>query len=436
MSRPGVLLVTAPGATRERLAVETELRRRGWPQVPGPASADLVVFAGAPVPVREDSWAERLWLGVPEPKARVTVADAEHAAHALDHGHARLLTPERRAAEPAELADEGGHEHGHGHHGHGEGHEHHPSPEEHGSHDRQGGHEVHEGHHDGHHEHGDQGGMDHGHHGRHMGEVADLPMAERADDRDGLRLDRLHVPLGPVLPDWPAGLVLLLELQGDVVQHAEVEQVSAPRTSRPAFWNEPWVRAAAGAPVTIGEAARRRCAAHLDSLGRFLGVAGWRDASAKARHARDQVLGSVPVTELRPAVTRLVRRVRRSRTLRWLTAGVGELSAEHAYQHRVTGPALLADGDVHDRVSVWLDEIEHALDACDDPGPLASRSRPLVAPRGRLDTGAAPSRSLLDVLPGLLQGAEFACARLIVASLDPDLDELAQGHGPEAHAHA
>ncbi|MEU6141118.1 hypothetical protein ABZ848_12230 [Streptomyces sp. NPDC047081] len=34
------------------------------------------------------------------------------------------------------------------------------------------------------------------------------------------------------------------------------------------------------------------------------------------------------------------------------------------------------------------------------------------------------SRALLDVLPGLLRGAEFACARIVVASLDPDLDEL------------
>ena len=33
-------------------------------------------------------------------------------------------------------------------------------------------------------------------------------MADRGDDRDGLRLDQLHLPLGPVLPDWPAGLVL------------------------------------------------------------------------------------------------------------------------------------------------------------------------------------------------------------------------------------
>ncbi|MCQ0019794.1 hypothetical protein [Actinomadura madurae] len=42
----------------------------------------------------------------------------------------------------------------------------------------------------------------------------DAGMADRADDRDGLRLDVLHVPLGPVLPFWPAGLRVDLVLQG------------------------------------------------------------------------------------------------------------------------------------------------------------------------------------------------------------------------------
>jgi hypothetical protein len=35
-----------------------------------------------------------------------------------------------------------------------------------------------------------------------------------------------------------------------------------------------------------------------------------------------------------------------------------------------------------------------------------------------------PSAALLAVLPGLLVGAELAAARLIVASIDPDLDQV------------
>ena len=44
------------------------------------------------------------------------------------------------------------------------------------------------------------------------------------------------------------------------------------------------------------------------------------------------------------------------------------------------------------------------------------------------------TQALLDVLPELLTGAEFGAARLIVASLDPDLDEpVAVPAGSGAH---
>ncbi|GGZ59765.1 hypothetical protein GCM10010387_61920 [Streptomyces inusitatus] len=386
LARPAVLLATSPGATRERLAVEAELGRRGWPSAAGPASADLLVFAGVPLPLRDDDWAERVWTAVPAPKARVTVTDAEHAAHTLDHGHRTLLTPAAHPAERHETAT--------------------AAAPDHGPHDSQGSH----------------GGMDHAHHGRPPGTVAGLPLAERAEDRDGLRLDRLHVPLGPALPDWPAGLVLRLELQGDVVRRAEVDPMPTPAASRPAFWSEPWLKALAGEPGTSGEAARRRCAAHLDSLGRFLGVAGWSDAATRARRARDRTLGDAHGEELRPLVHPLVRRVRKSRTLRWLTAGVGELPG---------GPVA---GDAHSRLIGWLDGIEYALDAIGDRTPLADH--PLIGPRGRVDDTEAPaSRTLLAALPALLAGAEFACARLVVASLDPDLDELAARRAPDGRTH-
>lgn len=430
MARPAVLLVTSPGATRERLAVEAELERRDWPQAAGPASADLVVFAGMPLPVRGDDWVERVWQSVPAPRARVTVTDAEHAVHALDHGHATLLKPDAQHA---------GHQGHMNHQGHGTEHEHDSGHGEHGGHEAHGGHEEqgdhggHEGHHPddehtahqahGHMDHGgmDHGAMGHGGHEHHMGAVAGLPMAERADDRDGLRLDRLHVPLGPALPDWPAGLVLRLELQGDVVQRAEVDPVPTPSASGPAFWNEPWLRAMAGEPVAVGEAARRQCAAHLDSLGRLLGVAGWSNAAEKARDARDNLLGGAGRDELVPRIRPLMRRLRRSWTLRWLLAGVGV---------QVQGPI---GGDAHSRLIEWLDAIEHALDGVDDRERLPAH--PLRGPRGRVDTETPPSQSLLDALPELLEGAEFACARLIVASLDPDLDELARQQPPGGHGH-
>lgn len=382
---------------------------------------------GEPV-IAEDDLAERLWLGIPAPKARVTISEVDQAADALDRGHAALATRPHQQ-------DAGQRKETHGSDHHGEQHGQHESPgpasesgpSAHGDHDSHGGGHTNGGAAGGHDEHAAHDGHNvhavHGMHGGHdMAVVAGLPMADRADDRDGLRLDRLHVPLGPVLPDWPAGLVLRLELQGDVVQRAAVEQIAAPASSRPPFWNEPWLRASVGEGVTRGDSARRLCAAHLDSLGRYLAVAGWDDAAAGARHGRDRALAGVAAIELHSFLSPFIRRIRRSRTLRWLTTGLGVLPSEHAHHFGVTGPALLADGDVHSRMLVWLAEIARSAGDCDDPGTL--RATALTGPRGRIDALKPPSQALLDVLPGLLVGAEFACARLIVASLDPDLDEF------------
>jgi hypothetical protein len=281
-----------------------------------------------------------------------------------------------------------------------------------------------------------------------MGVVDGLPMADRADDRDGLRLDRLHIPLGPVLADWPSGLVLRLTLQGDIVQEAAVEVVEAviavgtgeavdratpPPAPRPPFWNEPFLLAAEGVRVAEGDAARRLCAAHLDSLGRFFAVVGWGDLAARARFARDRALAGTSAAELTALVRPLIRRAERSRTLRRLTAGVGVLPAEQARHHGVTGPALVADGDAHARMLVWLEAVGRSAAALDVSEALDATEE-AVGPRGRVAGGVAPaSQGLLDVLPGLLEGAEFACARIVVASLDPDLDEI--GHVTMAGPH-
>lgn len=378
LARPGVLLVVCPGATRERLAVEAELARRAWPCVAGPGQADLLVIAGAPA-IAGDDWAGGIWSAIPAPKALVLVLDAEHVTQVLDQG----LTDLARGGIPEPTS---------------------PKVDRHGP-------EASPSHHD-----------HHSQAGHEMAVVDGLPMAERADDRDGLRLDRLHLPLGPVLSEWPAGLILRLSLQGDVVQEATVKSVASPPSTRPPFWNEPWLRAAAGERVSEGDAARRLCAAHLDSLGRFFAVAGWDDMAARARYARDRALAGARSGELCSLVRPLIRRAERSRTLRWLTSGLGVLLAEHASHFGVTGPAMAAGGDVHSRMLVWLDEVGRSAATCDDEAPR--EVTPVIGPRGKLDSAVPPSQGLLDALPCLLAGAEFACARIILASLDPDLDEL------------
>jgi hypothetical protein len=192
-----------------------------------------------------------------------------------------------------------------------------------------------------------------------MSMPAGLAMADRAPDRDGLKLDQLHVPLGPILPDWPAGLILHTILQGDVIQQAEVEVVdagvageSSPPGSLP-FWDEPWLRALAGERVTRGAAARRRAAAHLDSLGRLLAVAGWVDAALATRRLRDDLLAGLDPPAASARFTRLARRLRRSRILRCLTNRLGVLDPGLAAAHGLGGPAGRATGDVTARWLGW-----------------------------------------------------------------------------------
>jgi hypothetical protein len=306
----------------------------------------------------------------------------------------------------------------------------------HGAHEMAGGHDAvsggHQGHGTGDTSGHDMPGMDMGHMDMDMdmGTPAGLPMARRGEDRDGLTLDRLHVPLGPFLPDWPAGLVIRLVMQGDVIQQAEAEAAGLAAGTA-SFWTEPWRRAAAGEPVTTGAAARRRAAAHLDSLARFLFVAGWDGAAATARVLRDDALGSGRAPGLGPAVRRLARRVGRSRVLAWSTRGMGTLLPGEAAAAGMSVAALSDGGDVTARYRRWCGELSGAAAVFDDASPLDPAV--LAPPRGRADGTRAPSAALLAALPRLLEGAEFAAARLIVASLDPDLDEVSPavgaGHG-------
>ncbi|WP_245667757.1 hypothetical protein [Actinomadura macra] len=230
------------------------------------------------------------------------------------------------------------------------------------------------------------------------GEVA---MADRADDRDGLRLDVLHVPLGPVLAHWPAGLRLDLAVQGDVVQSAGVALVD---TASGSFWDEPWRVGGEG------DAERRRAASHLDSVARLLHVAGWAGAALRAADLRDAALGRVPDDALLRRFVPFARRVGRSRVLRWMTRGLGVLSADEAERHGAGGPAVRRPGDVKERLDGWLFEIGRALERS---GPADE------GPRGPV--GAASGQALAALLPALVEGADLAAARLIVASLDPDL---------------
>ncbi|MBJ6622275.1 MULTISPECIES: hypothetical protein [Streptomyces] len=458
MRRPAVLTVALPGATEVRLAVEAEVRRRGWPVADAPSAADLLVACGA-LEAGNAEWLDGIQRSMPEPALRIVVQETGQVAQALDGAREGLT---ERAVTTSAEADTGGHQqevaagepgdHAYeGRYGHGgdQGYGGSPSqaPDDQGDNDDSTGHdhgdhaahsprEGHESHQPDHHathmdhmDHGGSSGHMHqmGHDTHAMGEIAGLSMAERGDDRDELRLDQLHVPIGPGLTDWPTGLILRLTLQGDVVQGVEVAHLPILSGLGLPFWDEPWLRAAQGEEVARGSAARRRCASHLDSAGRLLAVVGWDDAAARCRRLRDELLSGASRQEITGDLRGVLRQVERSRTLRWSISGLGELSSSRARAAGVSGPALAADGDAYDRLLMWLDDIGRGLEGLDDRRPLTPEE--LTGPRGRLDGEQPPSQAQLDILPELLSGAEFACARVIVASLDPDIDELALAPG-------
>ena len=319
---PRVLLACMPGATPVRLAAERELRRRGWPLAATAAQADILLVTGSTEDL--DVAVRDAWASITAPRAFAGVEVADEIAIALDQAWQTLTDAREQPTHTARTSESDR-----------------PSEPEQPSmegmamemDDMPGMHSA--------------GDMD------VSGDMAmdvdmDMPgglsMARQGPDRDGLELDRLHLTLGPVLSDWPAGLVVRVVIQGDVLQQAETE-TSGPALPGGSWWNEPWRQAAAGDVVPVSVAARRRLGAHLDSLGRFLAVAGWVDAASTARRLRDGTLSGAPAEVIRGPLMRFARKVTRSTVLRWSTRAMGCLLDD--------APPHLS-GDVYDRYQRWL----------------------------------------------------------------------------------
>lgn len=388
-ARPPVFTVTAPGGTAVRLAVEAELRMRGWRRASSPVAGSVLVVCGEPGPALGQA-IERVWDEIPNPRTRVQAhtPDPDRISLLMDRAVRELADLPAQRADAAARTAEG------------------PAgpavPEEHTggghTHDEHGG----EGQDNGGHG-GDGHGGGHEHHG---GEVAGLKMADRGPDRDGLELDRLHAQLGPALGDWPAGLIVRVVLQGDVVQRAEAEVVDGAGGG--SFWDEPWLAARGGARVSRGTAERRRAASHLDGLGRLLAVAGWEQVAGQARWLRDGLLADLPAERLAARFERLSGAVLRSRTLRWMLCGLGPVEAPV--------PSARFEGDAVARLHALLADTRKAMGLLGESAPVDPAED---GPRG------GPGAALVSLLPGLLTGADLAAARLIVASLDPDPDQPA-----------
>ena len=336
-----VLLVEAPGAWLTRVAIEREIGRRGWRLALSPADADALVTAGTPGPQLSQR-VESVWEQLPGPRSRTVIADHTDTASvrtALDMVAAELLDPERQIRDARKR--EG-------------------SATDHMSDDS------------------DMSGdmnmdMDMSPSG--------IPLAEGGDDRDGLEMDVLHLPLGPVLPHWPAGVVLRCTLQGDVVVAAEASEVDESD----------------GVAMNLGP--NERAALRCDQLASLLALSGWADGHAAVRRVRDALIDEPDAAVGTALLDDLQRRLRRARLLRWSLRGIGDLRPDD----QPDAPSQL-HGDVYQRLVRLADQARAEL-----TGDAASPAPP------------ASVTVLLAVAERLVVGLDLAAARLVVASLAIDI---------------
>ncbi|MEJ2869237.1 hypothetical protein WCD74_15790 [Actinomycetospora sp. OC33-EN08] len=315
--RPHVLTIAPSPVSPEdlalRLAVEAELARRRWPAAPSPADTDVVLVLGSPGP-RLAEVVRSVWATVPAPRLLAAVPTAGEVRSVLDDAAARLA----------------------------------------GGGDMTSDCDV----------------------GRQHGRSADTGGAQMADlafyDRDGLALDAVHAALGPVLPHWPAGMVVHATLAGDVVTDARAEVLDVP---------------ASVGPGSRGRSPLGPDRTRLDILTRVLGLLGADHLAARARVLRDH--------DPEPGeLTTFGRRLARNLPLRWATRDIP-----------------LVGGPVEQRT-------------------VEERVRALARALG--GSLAPPARPTPEKAAQAMIGLELGAARLALAAMDPD---TTLGAGP-VHAYA
>jgi len=384
------------------MAVERGLTARSWVQATSPAEADVLAVCGSAGP-RMSVVIAAVWDQMPGPRTRVDVVGSAGVPAALNAAAVALLDSDAQRSDATsrlgswtdtdderDAGDENDDDH---------------------QRDESNGNDGN----DGEASHGDMDiGEDHGHMdmGEDHGDMAmDMPMpggiglAEGGQDRDGLEMDVLHVPLGPVLPHWPPGLVLTCTLQGDVVVQATAEIVD-PVAGR-------------GLPVT-GDARRDVLVDRCDDVARLLAVAGWGSAAAQARQLRDDALDGVALPVCAAGVARLTRRVTRSRVLGWSLRGLCTATRAPGQDSSAAGSDVLAV-ELPDRLRGWLEEAAAAAAA--PTGSLAGVGLTDVA-----FTDAIPPVAL----PQLVTGLDLAAVRLIVAGTGVVADLTASAAGARA----
>jgi hypothetical protein len=263
------------------------------------------------------------------------------------------------------------------------------------------------------------------------------PLPERADDRDGLKLDYLPVRIGPLFAPFPAGLALDVKLQGDVIQQATLENFSAASTNQASIFHR-----ALTEQVAVPDLELARARSHLHWLSDAMAVAGSPSLSERILRLAQRVAPGDG-----DHIRALERTLRRRGFLGWSTRGVGILKADAL--KGVSGPVARASGipvdarleepsyqllgfepvlhEGADAAARWLQRIREAaqaLDLADRSGDARTGAAGITeSPRGVLTEHGGSSHAIARLVPSLLAGMEWGDAVAAVVSLDLDMSE-------------
>jgi hypothetical protein len=270
------------------------------------------------------------------------------------------------------------------------------------------------------------------------------PLAGRANDRDGLKLDQILVRVGPFLPPFPPGLMLDVKIQGDVIQDVSIPAAAAGF----AAGTTDLFTAALTQPVPVAGLELARARHHLAWLAEALRVSGLESYGRRVLRLAQTVRpdAAQPVDDLS-------RWLRRNLSLRWGTRGVGMVSASQAaalpggpvarasgverdarsldpaYQRLGFAPLVLQEGDALARWRLRLAEAQQALALAQRAGgSLTTSSGSVEGPGGPIGGDRSASAALVALLPDLLVGMEWGDAVTTVVSLDIDMAAAALPH--------
>lgn len=339
-----VLLVEVPGNSDVRMGVEAAIAAAGHVLAVHPAESDVLLVCGTPGPELR-TVIDRVWDQMPYPKHRVTVTDPHEVGTVLTASQEALA--DRRAQRSAGRENAIGNTDGRDSEE-----DEHPKYEHSSDADDAGesmqDHDMTMGGHD-------HMSMDH----MSMSGPGGYPLAGGADDRDGLEMDVLHRRLGPILPVWPAGVVLDVTLAGDTITDASASVIDVDDHKR----GEPQSGAASA----------------LDQAAQILAVAGWDAVAARTLRVRDLAVTGRR-DQARERIRPLRRRIERSVMLRWSLRGL----------------QVRPDIDVRTVLLTRLERADAALNGRQfEPEP------------------ATP----VDEIPSLVKGRDIGSARLIIAAL-------------------